>query len=145
MKMDLRKIDALVAEHVMGLEVQKDQITKNWYSEKTPDDKSEFFIGKSNDKIPKYSSDISAAWAIVEKVESHTFTLTAEEDKLPMWGAAFGFWNSEKQDFDLIESLADSAPLAICLAALKVSGIEPPTQSKSEMKRIAIQKGEKMW
>lgn len=105
--MDLRKIDELIAEHIMA-----DTIIEN------------DFGPIRTMPFRHYSTDISDAWAVVEKVESHMFTLTAEEDKLPMWGAAFGFWNTEKQDFDLIESLADTAPLAICLAALKVKGIE---------------------
>jgi hypothetical protein len=128
---DLRKIDALVAEHVFGhvvtyaaeedrhsaeddgLRIVKDQATA-WF-----------------DIIPCYSSSIAVAWRVVEKL--HEFN--------PFWGCGWGTYdfpgiqlnptkgpNGEKGwmcNFgdDTTHEYADTAPMAICLAALKARGI----------------------
>lgn len=91
---DLRKIDALVDEHVMG-----------WGC----------YI------VPNYSSDITAAWEVVEKMEGEWFNLSAASPK--GWYAAFGSPDNES-------TYGDTAPLAICLAALKTKGIDIKAQEE---------------
>ena len=70
--------------------------------------------------VPSYSTSIAAAWELVKKMlaNGHLFGLShdypAHDDK---WVASF----SADGDLDV----ADTAPLAICLAALAVKGAKP--------------------
>lgn len=61
-----------------------------------------------------YCEDISAAWAIVEAwkppYKEQLFTLERDVDNCPEWEASFG----------LTTASANSAPLAICKAFLKL-------------------------
>lgn len=110
--MDLRKIDALVAEKVMGWRPPSEDVadlwerSKVWYSPETA----------SAEHLPDYSSDIADAWEVVEKLESEDpgyFNLSVTTP--PGWYVTF-------VDPDSC-AYADTAPLAICLAALKAKGI----------------------
>jgi hypothetical protein len=87
------ELDALVAEKVMGLPEEiwqdRDQMTS----------------------FP-YSTDIAAAWAVVEKVGN--FTIWQYEGE---WQCFLGGGIKNK-------SYAATAPLAICLAALKATGVD---------------------
>jgi len=66
-----------------------------------------------------YSTDIAAAWSVVEKCVSDGMVFIVKGDGLrtgdfnPKWTVLCG--NQERTD-------ADTAPLAICLAALKAAG-----------------------
>lgn len=96
-----RELDALVAEKVMGwTEVcgYEGEYKGYWKI------------------LPKYSTDIAAAWAVVE---------------LPLFdGWAIGRNASGKWEVfnpwenNFVVSVADTAPHAICLAALKAVGYE---------------------
>jgi hypothetical protein len=116
--MENRKLDALVAEHVFGhilaymseqdveLCIVVDQATATF------------------DVIPHYSSDIAAAWEVVAVLRggldfhlSATFRGSTDEH----WRAAF----TPIHVGDGWHAVGDTAPLAICLAALKVRGITP--------------------
>lgn len=99
--MNLRKIDALVAEHVMG---------------------------HAYDALePKhcYATQISAAWQVVEKLQNSTeappFRLTQLYDGI--WHCHFDGKGTEVYGG---QGYAATAPLAICLAALEARGIEVP-------------------
>lgn len=61
-----------------------------------------------------YSTDLKAAWQIVERLSDaqHTMELRREQEK---WVACFGTAKPVA---------ASSAPLAICLAGLRVRGVE---------------------
>lgn len=59
---------------------------------------------------PSYSSDISAAWEVVEKMKDRYDRSTVE------W-VTFAAWCGE---------LGDMTPSGICLAALKAVGVEVP-------------------
>lgn len=97
-----RDLDILVHEHVMG--------------ESPPPaigDHSQTY------NVPRYSEDISAAWLVVEKFgtfyagesspERHHWTLPYEDEEgAPCWSIGEG----------------ESAPHAICLAALKAVGFQ---------------------
>ena len=96
-------------------------------------------------ELPSYSTDISAAWEVVEKMISdwgyystiRPFPIYTSvgfrlekgtensDDKwlcnLPSVSAP----NCEEMKEDFIEVLADTAPMAICLAALKAKGVDP--------------------
>lgn len=114
-----REMDALVAAKVMGLDVYTDTfgpLTK---------------IGQRVYVVNDYSTNIAAAWEVVEKL------------KLCVWPTAQGRWFVFQSAFD--ESygdeywfggedflkrddtiLADTAPMAICLAALHAVGVPIP-------------------
>ena len=64
-----------------------------------------------------YSTDIGAAWEIVEKY-ADGFALIQRKDKT--WKA--GFVGYEKDVPDEFTAEADTAPLSICLAFLKLEG-----------------------
>ena len=61
-----------------------------------------------------YSSDLSLAWEVVERLSGTVNTLRVKREK-NRWVAAFG---------DGPAASASSAPVAICLAALRTRGIE---------------------
>ncbi len=61
-----------------------------------------------------YSSDLSLAWEVVERLSGTVNTLRVKREK-GRWVAAFG---------DGPAVSASSAPVAICLAALRTRGIE---------------------
>lgn len=141
--MDLRRLDALVAEKVMGLEVI-DEVEGYWYCPNC----GEWVHGQqvtfsehhtrcrqpvANDwpcdsegtPHPCYSSDISAAWQVVEKMLG-----SDERDRFAeVVAKEAGFWTEESPEqnvLDLLEWLKD--PENACLAVLKVKGVEVPEE-----------------
>jgi len=106
-----RELDALVAEKVMGwIKRPKGAGTAHlWISS----DKQAFH----ESELPAYSTDIAAAWQVVEK-------LTRRDDKLfftletPISGSAWECWFSGEW------AEGETASHAICLAALKAVGVE---------------------
>lgn len=97
---DLRQIDALVAEHVMG-----------WADDGWPRDPQ----GMGHENFPKYSSDISIAWEVVEKMRADLWNVTVYIQDTQ--GCTMHKYN---ESYYL---KADSIPLALCLAALKSKGV----------------------
>jgi hypothetical protein len=65
-------------------------------------------------EFPRYSSDLTAAWGVVERLSGSVHSLHVRREK-NRWIAAFG---------DSPAATAFSAPVAICLAALRARGIE---------------------
>ena len=61
-----------------------------------------------------YSSDLNCAWEVVEQLSTEAEAFHVRREK-GQWIAAFG---------DRPETVSRSAPVAICLAALRVRGIE---------------------
>ena len=120
--MNNREIDALVAEKVMGWS----QVYINDYPIANapeylypPSD----FAPEEPEIVPHYSIDISAAWQVVEKMIDNE-SLDFPDFKLEN----YGFWRA--LFFDAVQNRehgmdeAMTAPMAICLAALKAKGIE---------------------
>ena len=106
-----RDLDALVAEKVMGMKVWKH-------------DGSCGCRMADNDYLPNFSNDIAAAWEVVEKMRNPKTAVSlatiwdhADGGKFK-WVAKIEFFGSDRFEF----ALADSAPHAICLAALKAVG-----------------------
>lgn len=98
-----RELDALIAEKVMGWHMAKKPAGEGW-----PPSRYWQSI-EARERPPRYSENISAAWQVVEHMERtrpNEFMLWAE---VGQWGAEF--------DNDL-SRFAQTAPLAICLAAL---------------------------
>ena len=144
-----RELDALVAEKVMGippLEIIRrangdfDEI-RGW--PECPIDQSEEDAYGALDKpggknlifwFPKtYSTSIADAWLVVEKMGSwHGFTFMVFHEKewrrdrdseALVWRCGWFEWGWDGPE-SRAASVADTAPLAICLAALKACGVE---------------------
>lgn len=99
-----RELDALIAEKVMGMNVQHGRV---WSQE-----------GKClrETDLPSYSTDIAAAWEVVEKLK---LGLLPDGDK----------WIAGQADRAGLETSnlcwGDTAPHAICLAALNAVSQNP--------------------
>ena len=105
-----RQIDALVAEKVMGWVESTHKDSMGYLA--PPDNPEGFYTDYD---IPNYSTDISAAWEVMEKMKE-----IYEPDIMYLklynkWRADFGY------DATILN---ETAPMAICLAALKAKGIE---------------------
>jgi len=127
-----RKLDALVAERVMGFVYKLGQPIGSsgpkchgWGLLECP------WI---DPKLPRYSTDIAAAWMVVEKLvssgaegwESQQFSLTLEA------GAECGDWYwdcwiSKGPKREAAWGMSSFVPMAICLAALKAVGVDRAT------------------
>lgn len=108
-----RELDALVAEKVMGLKhVFNADLTEGWIDIDT--------VCRS---LPSYSTDIAAAWKVVEKLQAYNPFWDAdgfmEFDLSPTSGVdGERGWTCNFGD-DNTRAYASTAPHAICLAALK--------------------------
>lgn len=106
-----RELDALVAEKVMGLRVKYRTPGFPYFED---------YIDTAHD-VPRYSTDIAAAWAVVEKIHLlNGLDLTygqPREGGVPAWRIKRDHCGDEEEDI----AIADTVPLVICRAALKVS------------------------
>lgn len=109
-----RELDALVAKKVMGF-----RVLSTWDADGTP----KHVIDANQCEVdtaywpPAYSTDIAAAWEVVEKTKLlDTYVLTR--------AYAGEKWQVIEMGGDWQNPIAtgDSAPHAICLAALKAVG-----------------------
>lgn len=119
-----RELDALVAEKVMGFYLHKRRDEWNdgdpYFYVTYPN-----FDGHGSDelihKIPNYSTDISAAWKVIEKVQESCGGIDLKFNRHDrMWETDF-----LASDNDCLILGCDGAPTvahAICLAALKAVG-----------------------
>lgn len=116
-----RAIDALIGEHVMGLENVRFSSGEFCDDIGNGDLMDDYFSGYS-DVVLKYSTNIADAWLVVEKLTSETF-LAFDITFLTVWTISIvkktGIILEEHKDF----------PMAICLAALKALGIEVPDEN----------------
>ena len=107
-----RELDALIAEKVMGLAGVRDG--KSWlYGDNWTYHKKGVLC-----LVPHYSTQIADAWQVVEKMKEHGadehngITIMYDENR---WYVEFPLPSWEYAE-------APTAPLAICLAALKAVG-----------------------
>lgn len=115
-----RELDVLVAENVMGW-VRGDRY---WIDPQNPDAfyGTEFTINDTDHDIPPFqpSTDIAAAWLVLDAPILGKVLANVE---VAIYKHAAGytcqFENDESSNW--YEADADTAPLAICLAALKVA------------------------
>lgn len=126
-----REQDALVATHVMGLKV----VHKSWdyeYRGKT-ETGHQWSIGEpiehyTSDEpggylanpLPEYTLEIAAAWDVVVALQERRWAIILDNisHRLGSWQAQF---ERERHEIFTAET-CDTAPLAICLAALKAAG-----------------------
>jgi len=88
--------------------------------------------------VRPYSSDISAAFAVVETLRAKTAMVSINDDNLPLgedesvlphWNVTFDFGNLAKPDVG--QATSASLPEAICLAALRALGVESSVIEKA--------------
>lgn len=118
-----RDLDALIAERVMRLE--QVEATEDGMSEETLLPITDFTYLHSDGYlrgVPKYSTDIAAAWEVVNEMDRRKFVLRLEAAAYDgnSWTALFGFKSVDDDDFiyRANSSRTETAPLAICNAAL---------------------------
>jgi hypothetical protein len=110
-----RKIDRLIAEKVMGWEKDKKQ-TERW--------DTSFGLLHEYDWEP--STDISDAWEVVEKMKEMGFNYFMQDCYTKSHAVTFIHWinteNGKSQKH--YDNISETAPMAICLAALKAVNSE---------------------
>lgn len=108
-----RPLDALVAERVMGLMAHRITVNEALHLMTNGP--------RPGEPVPVrfYSTDIAAAWEVVEKLHLCELGMLVDGEGSASWRCVFG---------GPAFAEAHTAPLAICLAALKAVGVEvPPT------------------
>jgi hypothetical protein len=127
-----RELDALVAEKVMGLTgyefddthwycptckawVHPAQVTFHEVHERCQTPVVSDWCDEEGNVMPEYSTDISAAWEVVEKIHEKRFLFDASLSV----GAGYTvrFYNRDKETFHMAPYIP-TAPEAICKAAL---------------------------
>lgn len=109
----LRKIDALVSQHIMNKVAYQSPLGPWWENE--PDEE------EPAHPLPRYSLDIAAAWQVVEKMRERPVYVVVEPHP--------DYWRAVVYDenwYFVVSEHADTAPFAICLAALRAVGVEVP-------------------
>jgi hypothetical protein len=97
-----RELDALVAEKIMGAEITRTTIVTGEFG-------NEMVIAED----PHYSTDISAAWEVVEKLNPTLFLSIS-------WAEGYEVsCYDPTANMSVLLAVSDSAPRAICLAALE--------------------------
>lgn len=106
----LGQLDALVAERVMGWSVRRDG--NSYYCTQK---NGGFFV-------PRFSSDMGAAWQVVEELAKNGLVVEIRHNakgKFQVTGV--NCWRETRRPEEVIDP---SAPIAICLAALRFVGVE---------------------
>ncbi|MCC2453300.1 BC1872 family protein [Bacillus cereus] len=113
--MNDKPIDELVAEKVMGwIKPPETSILKAMWVE-TP-------VGAVHPQLPKFSTNIKDAWLVIDALyEKENIRMFVSNNFHPLWEA-----RCKKDNGDWIGHGVDnySAPMAICIAALKAVGEE---------------------
>ncbi len=113
-----KELDALIAQKVLGWKSLKRRWSNGAHSGVL-----DYWVDENGTEmgsvLPKFSSDIEAAWEIVEVLECVQFTLNWRQNW--EWEAHFAILDPKTQDPDIYEGTGESAPLAICLCALKTT------------------------
>jgi hypothetical protein len=118
-----RELDALVAEKVLGwIEVRKQSIA-NAFGQHVMDD----YVGQPSIGVtqpvlvPRYSSMIQEAWKVADHLRSRSQFVAVISGTGPQGVQP---WICKiNRDGGFLEERADTAAVAICLAALKAVGI----------------------
>jgi hypothetical protein len=116
----------MVAEKVMGREV-----IKRPYSDEGPCLRA--VDSRQWVPMPFYSTDIAAAWEVVEKMSGGAKDNVVIMRTGDQWGCRFRDIESpEKPEF----SQAQTAPMAICISALKSVGVDVPTVQPAQKQGV---------
>lgn len=124
-ELDAPQINALVAEHVMGwADCNVRRLNGLDRACGTPPN------GNYPTMCPDAFADISAAWEVVEKLrDRHGVEIVGgpEDEGMDDWVVIIKEYGYRPFQDMKWEARADTAPLAICLAALAAVGALPPT------------------
>lgn len=131
-----REIDVLIEENVIGITVQSHLRHTDVFNKYYNKEELEYTRGEPeyitddcgymilSNQVPWYSSDISSAWEVVEAIQKKGWYFSIFD-----YGAGGEDWKVELiPDEDIvgyrenISEEAKTAPMAICLAALKAVG-----------------------
>jgi len=120
------ELDALIAEHVMGLEVVRGHTFRRT-TVPCPDNKPGCCVMHYADvphPIDEYSRDISAAWKVLSKItESNgTFQIIHQPHAGPEYEVFICMARGLDIKWKPTKGLADTLSHAICLAALEAVG-----------------------
>jgi hypothetical protein len=117
-----KQLDALIAEKVMGMNIQRDRA---WQTSSGPGGPSIREIG-----IPQYSTSIEAAWKVVQQFNRFSITKCEMPEH---YFATVVFYNG-MGSFEEYTAKAETASHAICLAALKaVKTVQGDSESPGEL------------
>ena len=139
----MKNLDMLVAERVMGWEwwnaCGKSHICPPFVKDYPtfrhelhfrrgkdgdPEPIENYYSNYGNLSIPRYSSNIAAAWEVVEKMRTNGwFFSLADSIELPDFIARFTTCPPVGSPIPDHSAMNVSAPLAICLAALRAVGV----------------------
>lgn len=112
-----KELDALIAEKVMDNHIMRQTVINGELSYRVYS-----FVGEDGlYEIPSYSTDIAAAWEVVEKMLSLGFFYTVHGQEKEQY-ASFLEEGPTKR-FPKPSMTKDSVAHAICLAAIKAKGI----------------------
>lgn len=121
-----RELDALVAQKVMGRVAFRDSFQRIdaeglelwWENEKDEAEPARV--------LPRYSTDIAAAWQMVETMQSigFAFQMTDKLHGITRYMVVFGFHGENYHIGGT--GISEDAPHAICLAALSAVGYQGP-------------------
>lgn len=103
-----RELDALIAEKVMGFDPNSTDSLRTLLYHSYP-----------GGHFPCYSTNIACAWEVVEKMSPRDDKFEISKYKNGLYEATFRYFEAEWSE-------AETAPHAICLAALKAVGIDLP-------------------
>lgn len=142
-----RELDALIAEKVMGYTRGVDSFTLTSYRTPQypngvpveqdvlrphdPDSGPDLCLEDEFWSVTPYSTDIAAAWTVVEKIK----TLKIEgvflieytpHNKNKQWACGWDNYGDFNGSFGM------TPPLAICLAALKAVGVDPDSANQPQ-------------
>jgi len=115
-----REMDALIAEKVMGLRVhikpERQKVDLGFYRRKI-EYRTINWVYAGGYLLRSYSTDISAAWDVVEKLKTiyHMSIWTDYYEDRNNYGCRFQLRGGGQSSYPVI---SDAAPLAICRAAL---------------------------
>ncbi len=123
---ELRELDVEIAVKVMGwTDVDTDGVST--YGTPPRDGKEYSGAGGGHYHVPRYSTDIAAAWVLWERIDFGSKRL---HEVGGVWyaivsGDRWGPRGHMGLNNDECQVRADTAPLAICRAALKAKASEP--------------------
>lgn len=127
---DLRSLDALIAQHIMGLRHLAPVANRrgDWWSTGVRTDAFGWMTEVAY-KLPEYTASWAEAGNIVEilRVRGWYFGLSVsgrEIDTDPVWEAGFSHYPDPEGEAEVFLVRSYTAPLAICMAALKAVGVQ---------------------
>lgn len=138
-----REIDALIAEKVMGYEPSE---FTHWPCGKARSPNQLYWRKDGKlfmfDNLPHYSTDIAAAWQVVDKLRKiYCFQLDSVGFKGAEWRCMIG-WGD-----DPINAIGEHCEpqMAICLATLEAAGMDPKIAEKVIIEEQLQQKVNQSW